>query len=197
MTSSQAASFATIIVALATILALVLTGAPCLARMWFRHRLEAIRDDGVDAILNGQLRQEFPVSDFLHALELGGKGARWLTIARSVAVVAALADCDVDDPRNMVKGRSHCDLEPGERKVIHGLEERAAAAWRSYLIWGSPLGWALAPLASVAARYRPHGKVARTEDALPAAAREAMCAEYGSHGTASRWPGSLHTMPTR
>ena len=193
MTGSQAGSFAVLIGGLIAVAAVAVVGLPCLARMRFRDRLEAIRDDGVDAIIAGRLRQEEPVADFLAAIEVGGDYARWVTFARNVAILTALADLGFEDPRDLYPPPSYCELDGGERKIMHSLEERATSAFRSYLIWGSPLGWALAPIAVLTVKARPHGKVAKAEHALPAAARKTILAGSGDSPKATSWTaGSPH-----
>jgi hypothetical protein len=198
MTSAQAQSFATLITALAVVLTIVLAWAPKLARLLFRHRLDAIRDEGVDAILDGRLRQEPPVDAFLQAVDQGRKYARWLTLARNVAILSAPADLGVDDPIVMHSPNSSWELDGHERKIMHGLEQRIADAFRSYLIWGSPLGWALAPIALIASRTRPGGELAKAEDALPALARETMRAHASSYPKIAQWAaGSRHSYAER
>jgi hypothetical protein len=169
-----------------TIVALVLTGCPRLARLLFRHRLECIRDDGVDAVLDGRLRQSEPVRTFLRAMDLIATHARWVTLARGVALVSGLRDLGA----NPGAQAAACDcrgLPAGERQIMAELEARVEAAFRSYLIWGSPAGWVITPLVTLAGRVRPGGKIAKTEDALPVIAREAVRADPANYPKTARW----------
>ena len=60
LTDAQAATFVTLLAALTCLFLLVILGVPRLARLLFRHRLEVIRDDCMDAILDDQLREAPP-----------------------------------------------------------------------------------------------------------------------------------------
>jgi hypothetical protein len=186
MARTQVESFATVITALAVVIVLILTGVPLLARLLFRRRLEAIRDDGVDALLDGHLRQEPPVENFLSAVDRAGRYARWMTLARSAAILRAFVDLGCD-PDEMLAPETYSELTEPERAIVAGLEGRVETAFRSYLIWGSPLGWAIAPLVLIASRVRPDGKLAKTEDALPVLARETMCPDQVRHPTVALW----------
>lgn len=121
MTSAQAQWFWALIVACAFVFALVLAGCPGLARLLFRHRLEGIRDDGVDAVLDGRLRRDDPVRTFLNVLELIAAHARWVTPARGVAMVSGLRDLGVDDP---------ADLVSASRLAAGSCSNTAQSRWR-------------------------------------------------------------------
>jgi len=198
VTGAQIESFVTLIAASAVVIILVFVGVPRLARLLFRHRMESIRDDGVNEILDGRLRREPPVDMFLETVDHAAEHARWVTFARSAAILLALKDLGVEDPSEVARAPSYCELESGERKIMHDLEERTYAAFRSYMIWGSPLGWAIAPVALIASRLHPESKLAKTEDALPALARDAMSGDQGSHPKTARWAaGSGHRYAER
>jgi hypothetical protein len=187
VTSAQAESFWALIAASVVMLALVLTGCPGLARLQFRRRLESIRGDGVNAVLDGRLSREEPVPTFLRSLDLIAVHARWITLARGVALASGLRDLGVGDPDDLAPAPGYCHLPAGERQIMHDLETRVETAFRSYLIWGSPAGWATAPLVILASRIRPGGKIARTENALPVVAREAVRGNAASHAKTTRW----------
>jgi hypothetical protein len=188
VTSAQAHTFWALITASVVMLALVLAGGPRLARLQFRHKMETIRGDGVNAVLDGRLSQEEPVRTFLESLDLIAAHARWMTLARGVALVNGLRDLGVDDPDDVAPAPEHCDLPAGERRIMDELQARVETAFRSYLIWGSPAGWAAAPLVILASRVHPAGKIARTENALPVVAREAVRGKTAGHPSkTARW----------
>lgn len=186
MTSTQIESFATLIAASGVVIILVLVGGPALARLLFSSRLEAIHDAAVDAVLDGQLQPEHPVTIFTEAVDHAAEHPRWLTLARSGAILRALKDLGVDDPTELVSQLSYSELEPHERKIMFALEQRTFAAFRSYLIWGSPLGWVVAPLMFLI-HFHPGKKFTKTDRAVPAVAREAMCGDSGAYRKAARW----------
>lgn len=187
MTSAQAEWFWALIVACAVVFALVLVGCPRLARLLFQHRLEGIRDDGVDAVLDGRLRRDDPVRTFLKVLELIAAHARWVTLAKGVALVSGLRDLGVDDPADLVSASGYGGLPAGEQQIMNELEARFETAFRSYMIWGSPAGWALAPMVILASWVHPGGKIARTEYALPVVAREAVRSDPASYPKTALW----------
>jgi hypothetical protein len=186
MSSLQIESFATLIAALVVVVILVLVGGPALARLLFRSRLETVHDAAVDAVLDGRLRPERPVTVFTRAIEQAAGHPRWITLARTGAVLRALKDLGVEDPAELVPRTSYNELEPAERRIMHLLEERTFAAFRSYLIWGSPLGWAVTPLMLVI-NLHPGRKFTKTDPSVPAMAREAMCGDSGTYPKAARW----------
>ena len=187
MTSGQEESFWALIITVCVLLALVLVGGPSLARLLFRSKLEGIRDDGVDAVLDGRLRQEAPISAFLGVVDDMARHARWVTLARGVALVNGLRDLGVDDPGEIASKPRYDDLPCGERTIVRDLEIRVQAALRSYLIWGSPAGWAIAPLVVLASHIRPGGKFARTEESLPVVAHEALHGDPAREWKTTRW----------
>ena len=181
MDGAQTGSFAVLVAAMAIVAALVLLGVPCVARLIFRSRMEAIRDDGVDAILAGQLRHEPPVSAFLAALERVARRANWATIARNGAIVRALYDLEVEHPRDEFLAFDFRCLDSAERKIMSDLEWRVIDAHRSYMIWGSPLGWIFSMIVLVATRYGPESKLGKTQRTMPDVTRETMCADRGAY----------------
>jgi len=190
VTSTQIESFVTLIATSGAVIILVLVGGPTLARLLFRSRLEAVHDAAADAVFDGRLRPERPVKTFMAAVEHGAEHARWMTLARSGAILRALKDLGVDDPAELFPPLSYGELEPDERRIMHGLEQSTYAAFRSYMIWGSPLGWVLGPLMLVI-HIHPGRRFTRTDQAVPVVAREAMCGGGGAYREASQWAGGL------
>jgi hypothetical protein len=81
------------------------------------------------------------------------------------------------------------ELEPEERKLMHDFERRRQAALWSYLIWGSPLGWVIAPLLVAIDRLiNPAGSLAKAGGALPWLTDQAVLgAEQGSNAATVDW----------
>lgn len=197
MTSAQLGSLVTLVTASAVVIILVLFGTPRLARLLFRHRLESIRDDCVDAILDDRLRREPPVDSFLGLVDYAAEHARWLTLPRALAMYAAYAGLGVD-VTELAAIPSYCELEPAERKIMHDLDSRCQAAFWSYMTWGSPFGWVIGLLTLIARRVHPGSKFAKTENALPTITREAMCSERSAYPAAAQWAsGSRHLFAGR
>jgi hypothetical protein len=101
------------------------------ARLRFRHQIEAIRDDGADAVLDGRLPRSAPVAEYLAALDVLACCAWWATIA---AIAGALPGLLADgDPCELPE--AYRDLTAGEQYIIGEIQARVRAAVRSYLIW--------------------------------------------------------------
>jgi hypothetical protein len=196
VTSTQVESFGTLIATAGVLVAIVLVGGPSLARLLFRSRLEAVHDAAVDAILDGRLQPQRPVKAFVRAVDHAAEHARWMTLARAAAMVRALRDLGIGDPTQLVPALSYCELEPPERKLMHEFEERTYAAVRSYMIWGSPLGWVLAPFVFFG-RFHPGKKFTKTDTTVPVVAREAMCADSGSYRRTERWVSGMGSYASR
>lgn len=183
----QIETFMTLVAAFGAVIVLVIRGAPALARLLFRHRLEAVHADAVDAILDGQLRLEPPVKAFMRIVEQGEEHARWMTLPRSLAVLRALYDLGVENPGALARRPSFCDLDQSERKIMHSLEDRLYAAFQSYMIWGTLLGWLFAPVMFTTRRWRRGGKRAQTDSSLPNVARDALYGDLSKYPKAARW----------
>ena len=173
MTSTQTASFVALIAALVLIYLLAIIGVSRLARLLFRHRLEVIRDDCVDATLEGRLPETPSVRRFLHTVETGAAVSHVLTLPRLFALAQALVDMGVHI-EEVALPTCYADLQPVERKIMYQLEERLCCAYKSYLNWGSPASWARRPFISLAGLLRPSGRTAKAKEALPAVAREEL-----------------------
>jgi hypothetical protein len=196
VTSTQIESFVTLVVASGVVIVLVLVGGPALARLLFRFRLEAVHDAAVDAVLERRLRPERPVTIFTEDVDRAAEHPHWVTLARGGAMLRALKDLGVEDPTKLIPQLSYSELEPSERKIMHELEQRTFSAFRSYLIWGSPLGWALAPLVFLI-HFHPGRKFTKTDQAVPAVARGAMCGDTGVYRKATRWASGSGSYASR
>jgi hypothetical protein len=119
--------------------ALALTGSQSLARLQFRHTIEAIRDDGVDAILDGRLRADGPASYYLGSLETMAEQANWDTVAIAVKFLPNMAvEGEGREPSPIF-----LSMTVEEQNILRGLQARVKAAVRAYLIWGNPVRWLL------------------------------------------------------
>jgi hypothetical protein len=151
----------------ALVFALVILGGPRLARLLFRQRLEAVRDDCMDEILNGRLRRDPAVDKFLTATARGAERAQWRTLPHLLALYVACVQLKVRRPAQQP---TYTGLQPGEREIMKDLDARVERAYRSYLRWGSPLGWAQALLVLTVRLRHPRAKVI----SLHRLARQAM-----------------------
>jgi hypothetical protein len=196
VTSTQVESFGTLIAAAGVLVGIVLVGGPSLARLLFRSRLEAVHDAAVDAILDGRLQPERSVKAVVQAVDHAAEHARWMTLARNAAMLRALNDLGIDRPTELFPALSYSGLQPSERKLMHDLEERTYAAVRSYMIWGSPLGWVLAPFILLM-NFQPGKIFTKTNTGAPAVAREAMCVDSDTYRRAARWVSGTRSCASR
>jgi hypothetical protein len=173
VTSAQTATFLTLLAALALLFLLVTAGVPRVARLLFRCRLEIIRDDCMDAILDDQLREAPSVGYFLRVIETGAAIPRLLTLPRIFALSRALVDGSIDI-EDVAPPPSYADLGPDERGIMHRLDARMCDAYASYLNWGSPVSWILRPFVLLVGRIYPGSDIVKAEDALPAVVRETL-----------------------
>jgi hypothetical protein len=157
--------------------ALVLAGIPALVRLLFRYRLESIRDDTVDAILDGRLQPGIPVTTFVHTIDHAMDHARLLTFARGRAVIRALRDFGITGPSEFVNSPSFCELDQDERKIMHALQDRTNRVVRSYILYGTPMAWLLAPTGMIARLVQSRGKLGRRE--FHRVRPEPICADLG------------------
>lgn len=175
MTGAQLSSFAVLIAASAVVIVALMLGVPVVARVLFRDRMEAVRDDCVDALIEGRLQRDDSVRLFIESADQTAKSARLLTLPRAFAMSMAYTKLGVSKAPDK---KSYCELSPGERKLMHDLEGRRRTAILSYAIWGSPAGWALAPFLRMAARKEGQtGQIAKSRDALPKITSEAAMSE--------------------
>lgn len=174
MTSTQTASFVILITALVLILLLLIIGVPRLARLLFRHRLEIIRDECIDAILDDHLREAPSVRHFLRTVETATQISHYLTLSRLFALAWAMIDSGVDTKTAVTPPASYDDLHRAEREIMRQLDSRLCRAYASYLNWGSPASWPRRPFVALAGLIRPAGHIAMARKALPAVARETL-----------------------
>lgn len=198
MTSSDVGSFVSLIMASALVITLILVGIPGIARIVFHFRVEAVRDECMDAILAGRLRPEPSVQSFIRSTEEIGARARRLTLLRAAAVYVALVQLQA--PRTVLpEPPSYDDLEPNERALMGNLEERYQNAFWSYLNWGSPIAWLIAPLLRVIGhRIDPASRIVRPRDAVPALTYEAAVGrEHDPISATAQWLGARHVSANR
>jgi hypothetical protein len=167
VTGADVGSFVSIVAASVLVMALIVTGIPALARVLFRHRVEALRDECVDAILDGKLRPEPTVESFIRSTEQIGSRARRLTLLRAITMYIALVR--LQTPRSVLPAQAtYSDLEPDEARIFSDLERRYKDAFWSYLSWGSATAWIIAPLLKVIfRRVNPKADVATEREVLP------------------------------
>jgi hypothetical protein len=167
MTGSDIGSFVSLIAACVIVFAVIIVGIPYLVRVLFRHRVEVLRDECVDAIFDGKLRPEASVKSFIRSTENIGSRARRLTLLR--ALVAYVALVRLQTPRSVLPTRaSYSDLEPREATILSDLEKRYDDAFWSYLSWGSATAWLIAPLLKVIfRRVNPKADAATEREVLP------------------------------
>lgn len=173
MTSAQVTAFVTLVLAIIALFVLVIRGVPQIARLLFLRRIEVIRDECMDAVLDGRLRETRSVGRFLKAIDVGADIAPHVTLARMFAVARAMVDTG-RDTGSMARSPRFSDLSPAEREFMHTLDERLYRAYISYLTWGSPAALVLKPYLVLAGRFRRGGRIVKAEDAMPAVARETL-----------------------
>jgi hypothetical protein len=154
----QLASFVTIIGAAAGVFTLIVHGVTRQALRAFRYRLEAIRDECVDAIIEKRLRRSPPVEALLNDLALSSACAKEITLARVLAIRRAVEELGIDlDAASEQTPAGHEDLSPDERGLVNKYTHDLFCAWSTYLKWGSPLGWILTPVAATINRVADVG----------------------------------------
>lgn len=150
MTGAQAGVFAVWVMTSIVLSFLVFMVLPALARTTFRARLDMARDDCMDAVLAGKLAMSRPVEEFLRSLDVLNRVARQLTFLRVALIVTTLHRLNADV--TAYQGVSFAELEASERRIMHDLAKKVNVALTRYLMWGSPIGWVIAPLAAYARR---------------------------------------------
>src|ERR1700733_3747720 len=167
VTGADVGSFVSMIAASVLVMALIVIGIPALARVLFRYRVEALRDECVDAIFDGKLRPEPTVESFIRSTEQIGPRARRLTLLRAVTAYIALVQ--LQTPRSVFPAQTaYSDLEPDEARILSDLERRYNDAFWSYLSWGSATAWIIAPLLKVIfRRVDPKADVVTRKEVLP------------------------------
>lgn len=173
MTSAQTATLGALTGSLVIPFLLAVIGVPRLARLVFLHRLEVIRDDCIDAILEDRLTEADSVSRFLQVAETGADLPRFLTLPRLFALSRAMVDAGID-VENVAPPPSYSDLRPGERQLMRELDGRMSAAYKAYLNWGSPASWVLRPARFLISHIHPSSAFVKAEVAVPAVARERL-----------------------
>jgi hypothetical protein len=126
--------------ALAAVCILAFWGLPSIARELFEYRLQVIRDDCTDALLDGRLSKNEAVILFLWRTDALRRNLRQVTLAKAYLAHLVLRRANL----NGLEFPSSQDLRPPERFVLEELESRLRDATISLLNWGSPLGWLMA-----------------------------------------------------
>jgi hypothetical protein len=180
VTSAQTATFAALAITIMAVFLLVIIGVPLVARLLYRKRMEVIRDDLVDAILDDKLRETRAVQHLLTAVEASLQAPRRLTLLRIFAIAQAAIDSGTDIEAATRRPR-YSDLVPAERELVQELDDRLCRAFTSYMDWGSPSALYLKPLLALTARIRHGGDIEKAENAMPAVARETLRVEVAQH----------------
>ena len=173
MTGAQTASFVVLTTAVVLVYLLVVIGVPRLARLLFRHRLDVIRDECVDAILDGRLHEATSVRRFLRTIDTAMAISRELTLPRIFALAQALVDVGIDLSQVIPRGW-YADLEADEQKIMVQLDKRLCHAYGTYLDWGSPVSWVRRPFVLLIEQLRPAGDTAKARKAVAVVARETL-----------------------
>jgi hypothetical protein len=108
-----------------TVLAAI--GQAALARLWFRHRIEVIRDEAVTAVLDGIVPLADPVTGWLAALEATATHARPRDIELACTVLSG-------DSQTW----TYPGLTPAGRHLLTALTDRTRAAAIACLTWSRP-----------------------------------------------------------
>jgi hypothetical protein len=173
LTSAQTVTLGALTGSLLILFMLAVIGVPRLARLIFLHRLEVIRDDCIDAILEDRLKEAASVSRFLQVAETGANVPHFLTLPRLFALSRAMVDAGIDVDK-VAPPPSYSDLQPGERQLMRELDERMCAAYKAYLNWGSPASWILRPARFLVSHIHPSSAFVKAEGAVAAVARERL-----------------------
>ena len=128
MTGGQALALAVLAAGLAPAAGLGLAGIGWLARLWFRYQIEAVRYDGVLAVIDGDLPPAPAVTGWLAALGTLAARARWRDVAPGPGLAAGVP---VPPPAG---------LAPAQQAVIDALALRVRAAAGLYRARGRPGG---------------------------------------------------------
>jgi hypothetical protein len=173
MTGMQVATLAVVFATLVALCLLVILGVPGVARLIFRHRLEVIRDECMDATLRNELRTLPSVQQFITTTEASAARPQSLSLPRVFAAYQAMVSLGID-VRKVAPPPRYTELAQHERAVMEELENRVCDAYSSYLTWGSPMSWLLRLVVSFLSAVHPGSDTVPAEDALPAVAREAL-----------------------
>jgi hypothetical protein len=173
VTSAQTATFVSIVASLVILFLMVIIGIPRIARLVFLRRIEVIRDECVDTILDDRLHETPSVKSFLRLVETGARLPHLLTLPRLFALSRAMVDCGIDIDRE-ASLPTYDDLCPEQRNIMLRLDKRMCVAYMSYLTWGSPASLVLRPLGMLMSHLLPGSAFTKAEDAVPAVARETL-----------------------
>lgn len=120
---------------------LTAAGQAALARLWFRHQIEIIRDEVITRVLEGTVPPAGPAAGWLAAIEAVAGSGRRRDVEAGCAVLAAFpAD---DDPDG-----GWPELTPAERARLAALAARARAEASACQEWSRPAALLLPGLTS-------------------------------------------------
>jgi len=173
VTSTQAATLGSLAASIAVLFILAIVAVPRLARLLFLHRIEVIRDNCLDAILDDRLRETTSVKSFLRLVEMGSELPRLITLPRLLAMSRAMVNVGID-LTEMTPPPPYTDLGPAERTLMLKLDKCMCDAYMAYLNWGSPSSFVLRPLSIFVSRIHPGSAFAKAEDAVSVVARETL-----------------------
>jgi hypothetical protein len=164
-----------------------LIAVPYLARQAFRARLGEIRDDTVDALLDGRLPRGATADAFLEILAV--TAGRLAAASLTDNILAALDYCrqGISRPAARLSPAGAAGLRPAEREIMRKLENRACDAYQQFIIWASPVGWLTAPAILARRRLappRPAHACGQESAARPAAGRPGSPASPARRGPA-------------
>ena len=139
MTGAQPAMFATLVATVVGVWVTLFYLLPLAARARFEYRATVLRDEALDAVLDGRLRRMEPVESFLARASAMAAHPELFTLTRALAAHRAMAElgCEKEKPP------SYASLRPEERKLLHRLDEELYRALGQRLVRGSSFGWLL------------------------------------------------------
>jgi hypothetical protein len=144
MTSAQLAMFSTLVAAVIGFWLALFHLFPRAARAKFQYRATVLRDECMDAVLDGRLRRAAPVEAFLDLADAMATRPDFFSLTRAWAVHRTMKRLNWK-----VQPPSHDSLKPEERELLDRLDEQLEKAFVQRLVLGSSFGW-LFWLASVA-----------------------------------------------
>jgi hypothetical protein len=139
MTGAQLAVFATLIAVVIGVWLTLFYLLPGNARSRFQYRAAVLRDECLDALLDGQLRRSAPVESFIARASAMAARPNAFTLTKALAAHLAMKELNCD----AAKAPTYASLEPDERKLLHLWDEQLHAALGERLIRGSAFGWLL------------------------------------------------------
>jgi hypothetical protein len=172
MTGTELAMFALLLSTVAGVWLTLFYLFPLIARAKFQYRAAVLRDECMDAVLDGRLRREAPVESFLVRANAMAARPDLFTLARALAVHLTIKDLNWEP-----KEPSYDSLKPEERELLGRLDAELMTAFVRRLILGSSFGW-LFWLASVL--LPPLLRLKRPSKAVTMATPQHLAREYSA-----------------